>query len=366
MAKITRYTGNVKAFGANATGTDRTVFGDITQSDLLNDNLNASFLTGWGILAAGAKPPKEYFNGALFTATQLVSYLFQQGIPEWDSLQEFNIGSISVAASGAIMRSKTNLNIGNNPDTDSVNWEYAVSTGTKNLLINGHKLIQQRGLTGGTKQVVLNTRNIGGAHTISFTGTATVTIKEATTLAASDALTTWDAALVTGATSGTTVTLTAGKYVHVEFSTTDFDYALLEPGSVPTNYPILEDTLEPCLPYYQQINIPLDYTICLVVIRSNLGYNDIKFETTMRSTPIVSFTGTTNTDYPATGIDPNNIAISSLISRHGFNIRVGGTVSNGIVGRVFASSPFSFKANSEIFNADDGVGINYKEDRWYL
>jgi len=52
MAKIIRKTGDVKAFGSNATSTNRTVFGAETQSDTLDDNVTADLLTGWQIVGA--------------------------------------------------------------------------------------------------------------------------------------------------------------------------------------------------------------------------------------------------------------------------------------------------------------------------
>lgn len=126
MAKIVRYDGEVKAFGIDATTTERTVFGSPSASpvtsDTLNDNLNADFMRGWGILAPGAKPPKQYFNGALFTATQFIAYLHQMGIPEWNGAQEYHIGSASIF-SGKVYFCKTNTHKSiTDPSTDTVNW----------------------------------------------------------------------------------------------------------------------------------------------------------------------------------------------------------------------------------------------------
>jgi len=50
MAKIDRFNGNLKAFGINAVGGERTVFGDVAQSDTLDANINTDFLRGWGIV----------------------------------------------------------------------------------------------------------------------------------------------------------------------------------------------------------------------------------------------------------------------------------------------------------------------------
>ena len=89
MAKINRYNGNVQAFGSTATGAERTVFGDeLTQSDTLDNNITADYLRGWGILAPGSKPPKQFFNGIHFTQSQFVAYLHQMGVAEWNGEQE--------------------------------------------------------------------------------------------------------------------------------------------------------------------------------------------------------------------------------------------------------------------------------------
>lgn len=122
MGKIARFVGNLLAFGSAATGTNRTVFGDVTQSDVLADNINADFLAGWeaGVDLNGF-PPRQFFNAATFTATQLTAYLHQMGVAEYDSAQEYHIGSF-VNASGVLYSSLTNTNVGN-PVTDTANWK---------------------------------------------------------------------------------------------------------------------------------------------------------------------------------------------------------------------------------------------------
>jgi hypothetical protein len=122
MAKIQRYDGNFKAFGADATGAERTVFGSTTQSDDLTTNLNPDFQRGWGVLPSGQKPPKQYFNGAMFGATQALAYLHQTGIAEWNDEQEYHSGSL-VNRNGQIFACKTNNHVSaTTPESDSVNW----------------------------------------------------------------------------------------------------------------------------------------------------------------------------------------------------------------------------------------------------
>ena len=123
MAKITRYTGNLLPFGINATGTHRTVFGGVAQSDTLDGNIISDFLVGWenGVDINGF-PPEQFFNATTFVATQLSAYLHQSGIAEWDSLQEYYIGNLTNVA-GVIYKSKTDANIGNDPTSSPANWE---------------------------------------------------------------------------------------------------------------------------------------------------------------------------------------------------------------------------------------------------
>lgn len=120
MAKITRPNLNVLAFGSQTSGTGRTVFGSATQSDDLTDNLNTAFFEGWNTI--GQKPPRQWENGAMFTISQLVSYLFQTGIAEWNVNQEYHKNSIAIGSNGNIYQSLSGNNTGNNPTTDSVNW----------------------------------------------------------------------------------------------------------------------------------------------------------------------------------------------------------------------------------------------------
>ena len=126
MAKIPRYPGNLKAFASEALGTERTVFGDTAQSDLLADNITTDFLRGWGIVGVNENPTKQDFNGLAFTLGQLLAYLHQMGIAEWDDEQEYPEHGIC-AANGALYRSLSDGNIGNDPTTDAVNWKYLLS-----------------------------------------------------------------------------------------------------------------------------------------------------------------------------------------------------------------------------------------------
>lgn len=122
MAKITRYTGNLPAFGSTATGTNRTVFNDVTQSDVLDDNINASFQLGWEITGVNDAPTKQDFNGLGFTISQLHAYIHQMGIPEWDGAQEYHAGS-KVSYNDNIWVCKTDTHVSATlPSADEANW----------------------------------------------------------------------------------------------------------------------------------------------------------------------------------------------------------------------------------------------------
>ena len=125
MAKIDRYNGNLEAFAADALSTERTIFGDTAQSDTLDDNITTDFLRGWGLVGVNENPTKQDFNGLGFTLGQLISYLHQRGIAEWNTAQEYFDGSVVTTDEG-IYRLKVGGDGSYDPDTDGgSNWELA-------------------------------------------------------------------------------------------------------------------------------------------------------------------------------------------------------------------------------------------------
>ena len=123
MAKIDRYNGNVRAFAADSLGTERTVFGATTQSDTLDGNITLDLLRGWGIVGVNENPTKQDFNGLAFTLGQLLAYLHQRGVPEWNALQEFHSNSITQFG-GAIYFCNTDDHVSaTDPSSDTTNWD---------------------------------------------------------------------------------------------------------------------------------------------------------------------------------------------------------------------------------------------------
>ncbi|MDN0093485.1 gp53-like domain-containing protein [Yersinia rohdei] len=136
MSKIARYTGNLRAFGSNAQGLERTLFGETAQADDLTSQVTTSFLRGWGVVGPSENPSLEDFNAAMYTMSQFIAYQHQMGIPEWDALQEYYIGSLCVRA-GETYSSLADGNIGSPPP--SVKWTPVLTAknGIANLGLKG-------------------------------------------------------------------------------------------------------------------------------------------------------------------------------------------------------------------------------------
>ncbi len=123
---LDRFNGDVLPFGSSATGTERTIFGDVTQSDDINDNINTSYFRGWGIVGVNDVPTKQDFNAMAYTNSYLTSYLYQQGIPTWNTSQKYYLYSRCIGSDGKQYRALTGTlatpNVGNDPVGDAINW----------------------------------------------------------------------------------------------------------------------------------------------------------------------------------------------------------------------------------------------------
>lgn len=121
MAKIVRYNGNLQAFASAAIGTERTLFGEVTQANDITSQFTADFLRGWGIVGPSDQPTLEDFNAAMYTNGQLSAYLHQIGIAEYNAAQEYHIGSLCNVA-GVIYSSLIDTNAGNTPASSPSQW----------------------------------------------------------------------------------------------------------------------------------------------------------------------------------------------------------------------------------------------------
>lgn len=125
MSKIARYAGNLPAFGSNAQGLERTVFGSTIQADDLTSQVTDAFLRGWGIVGPSENPSLEDFNAAFYTVSQLIAYQHQMGVPEWEAKQEYYIGSVC-SYKGELYVSLSNSNTGSEPP--SAQWTPVITT----------------------------------------------------------------------------------------------------------------------------------------------------------------------------------------------------------------------------------------------
>lgn len=127
-----RFNGNVVPFADESTSTNRTVFGSETQSDDIDDNLNSDFKKGWEIVGLNDNPTREDFNAMGYTLGYLISYLYQNGVAEYNLLQEYKTNSIAIGTDGNIYQSLVDNNVGN-ALTDTTKW---VCIASKNSIVN--------------------------------------------------------------------------------------------------------------------------------------------------------------------------------------------------------------------------------------
>lgn len=82
---------------------------------------NGAFIAGWlAAILANDNPAIEDMNSLFLLAFYQIAYSWQAGIPEWDTVTEYKIGSL-VNVGGKVYVSATALNTGNLV-TDKVNW----------------------------------------------------------------------------------------------------------------------------------------------------------------------------------------------------------------------------------------------------
>jgi len=121
MAKIDRFNGNLKAFASEQLTNERTLFGQVSIANDLTSQLTPEFLRGWGIVGPSDQPSLQDFNAAMYTNGQLLAYLHQMGVAEYNLDQEYYIGSITQSG-GVLYSSLTDGNIGQSPSSSPLAW----------------------------------------------------------------------------------------------------------------------------------------------------------------------------------------------------------------------------------------------------
>lgn len=127
MPKIART--NQPVFGNKGNNDEFAVFGSMKSGTPVYSKTvptlfqSPAFLQGWQDAVAADKAPfLEEMNGLFYALSSQLAYLFQQGLPEWDSETTYYTNSFC-QVDGAIYKSLTDENVGNKPTEDTTNWE---------------------------------------------------------------------------------------------------------------------------------------------------------------------------------------------------------------------------------------------------
>lgn len=121
MSKIVRFNGNLVAFASEQLGSERTLFGQVTSANDLTSQFTPEFRRGWGIVGPSDQPSLQDFNAVSYTNGQLIAYLHQMGVAEYNAAQEYYSGSITQTG-GALYISLVDANTGNPPGSSPAQW----------------------------------------------------------------------------------------------------------------------------------------------------------------------------------------------------------------------------------------------------
>lgn len=127
--KFDRPDKDIQPYGVNATAGERWVFGTEVVSDVLDTNYNDNFLRGiTKSFDPNGYPLSQWDNSNMFTATALVSYLFQMGVAEWSTNQPYYLNSKTTGSDGKLYTCQVGTsaipNVGNDPVGDGgANWK---------------------------------------------------------------------------------------------------------------------------------------------------------------------------------------------------------------------------------------------------
>lgn len=128
MAKLPRVT--AKVFASQAAPEDIGQYGSaltgskVETSDISEIQALPAYEEGWrGAVISGRNyPTLQEMNGLQKSFSQQIAYTLQNGMPEWDTGTDYFINQFCRVGTNFYF-SKTDNNIGNNPVTDTQNWE---------------------------------------------------------------------------------------------------------------------------------------------------------------------------------------------------------------------------------------------------
>lgn len=110
-------TGNVAVFGSLQAGAPA------YSNDPLTIQSLAGFLSGFnGAVIGNRSPAIQDMNALMLLVTQQIAYVLQTGIPAWIATETYFVNGFCQVA-GEVYVSLSDANIGNDPTTDTNNWQ---------------------------------------------------------------------------------------------------------------------------------------------------------------------------------------------------------------------------------------------------
>jgi hypothetical protein len=148
--------GNIAKWGSLAAGA-------AAYSDDPDQIQTAAWLNGLNNALIGNRSPAiEDLNGLFYVLSRQIAYLLQSGVPEWDTGTTYFTGQIVRGIGTAVLyQSMTDSNAGNNPATDTNNWQP-----TANLMV-GAPICKAWAIFDGINVVGSNARLISGFNVTS-------------------------------------------------------------------------------------------------------------------------------------------------------------------------------------------------------
>lgn len=130
-----------KIFAENAAAQDIAQYGSVIggsavfTSDISQIQQLPAYTTGWraAVISDRNYPTLPEMNGLQKTFSQQIAYTLQKGMPEWDENTTYYANTSFCQVNGIIYQSLTDDNIGNNPVTDTTNWQIFMPGADKDL-----------------------------------------------------------------------------------------------------------------------------------------------------------------------------------------------------------------------------------------
>lgn len=185
MAKILRKV--MKVFGSTAGANQIAQFGSLANStpnfttDPTVIQALAQYVQGWFAAVVGSNSPAiEDMNALFYLYAYQLSYIMQQGVPEWDPDTTYYKGSIVQDGSGDQFLSTLDTNLNNAPGT--IGWFPIGTVGVLNQTIGDNTM------PAGQRVNSPSPITLAATTTLNLPGTSIVTVPESVTVPAGSSL----------------------------------------------------------------------------------------------------------------------------------------------------------------------------------